>query len=267
MTTDGYCHCGLSRYLPVEQVRLAMEHADVERAVLVQHLGEYDNSYLAAATTAEPGRFAAVALVDHTQPTWPDALTEIASSGCFRGIRITARALSENYDFCIRVAALSMVMILDMSDGFDGDAAVVRGLVSDCLPCPIVVSHLGYPRVDAGRVSAGRDLLTLSDEPTVFVLLSGASMFCPFPYSALGGLINDVIAAFGAERVMWGSNFPECGDAAAYRRDLDALTHLVEPTSPQLIEQITGSTAESLWFGPRNDIVAQVGPVQACDQR
>jgi L-fuconolactonase len=267
MTTDGYCHCGLSRYLPVEQVRLAMEHADVERAVLVQHLGEFDNGYLAAVTAAEPGRFAAVALVDHTQPAWPGALAEIASSGYFRGIRITARALSENYEFCLRAGALSLVMILDMPDGFDGNAGVVRRLAGDCLPCPIVVSHLGYPWVDAGHLGRGRDLLTLSDESSVFVLLSGASMFCPFPYSALGGLINDVIAAFGAERVLWGSNFPECGDAAAYRRDLEALARLVQPASSQVIEQITGRTAESLWFGPKNDTGARAGTGRACDQR
>ena len=112
-----------------------------------------------------------------------------------RGIRITARALSDNYEFCQRAAALST-----------------------------------------------------------------------FPSSPLGRLINDVISAFGPQRVMWGSNFPVCGDAAAYRRDLDALARLVEPASSQVIEQITGSTAKSLWFGPKNDTVARAEAGGASDQ-
>ena len=75
MTVDGYSHCGVSKYRPVEDVLAVMRGAGVERAVLCQHLGEYDNSYLAGVVSRHPQTFAAVCLVD---PTGADASTELA---------------------------------------------------------------------------------------------------------------------------------------------------------------------------------------------
>ena len=43
---DAYVHCGQSKYEPVESVLATMSVANVDRAVLIQHLEEYDNSYL-----------------------------------------------------------------------------------------------------------------------------------------------------------------------------------------------------------------------------
>ena len=39
---DAYSHCGISKYRPVENVQDIMRRNGVARAVLVQHLGEYD---------------------------------------------------------------------------------------------------------------------------------------------------------------------------------------------------------------------------------
>jgi hypothetical protein len=55
---DGYAHCGISRYQPVEIVLDTMAQAGVDRAVLCQHLGEYDNSYLAEVVGSRPQQFA-----------------------------------------------------------------------------------------------------------------------------------------------------------------------------------------------------------------
>ena len=42
--------------------------AGVDRAVLCQHLGEYDNSYLAQVVGSRPEQFAAVLLVNPAEP-------------------------------------------------------------------------------------------------------------------------------------------------------------------------------------------------------
>ena len=57
---DSYLHCGLSKYLPVEDVEATMDAAGVSRAVMVQHLGEYDNGYIAGLVEARPDRFAEI---------------------------------------------------------------------------------------------------------------------------------------------------------------------------------------------------------------
>ena len=60
---DGYSHCGLSKYLPVEDVLAVMRGVGVDRAVLCQYLGEYDDRYLAEVVSKNPTTFAAVCLV------------------------------------------------------------------------------------------------------------------------------------------------------------------------------------------------------------
>jgi hypothetical protein len=69
MTIDGYCHCGISKHQPVDVVLRVMNKHAVDRAVLCQHLGQYDRSYLAEVVKDHPGRFAAVCLIDPTAGT------------------------------------------------------------------------------------------------------------------------------------------------------------------------------------------------------
>ena len=51
---DAYTHCGLRKYHPIEKIRHVMNLADVARAVLVQHLGEFDNSYIGNMVKNDP---------------------------------------------------------------------------------------------------------------------------------------------------------------------------------------------------------------------
>src|SRR5579863_5832029 len=93
---DAYAHCGLSKYEPIEKVREVMSAAAVSQAVLVQHLGEYDNSYIGSVVASDRQHFAGVLLVDHCLPDASATLGEWHGSGNFQGIRITAQAIEES---------------------------------------------------------------------------------------------------------------------------------------------------------------------------
>ena len=75
-------------------------------------------------------------------------------------------------------------------------------------------------------------------------------MFCVFPYRALADLIERVLSTFGPDRVMWGSNFPVCGDRPAdYRRELDLLLEgRAWGVDPAAATAISETTARRLWF-------------------
>src|SRR5215471_12567202 len=90
---DSYAHCGLSKYEPIEKVREVMIAGGVSRAVLVQHLGEFDNSYIDSVVASDPEHFAGVLLVDHTAPNVASMLAKWVASGNFQGLRLTAEAL------------------------------------------------------------------------------------------------------------------------------------------------------------------------------
>jgi L-fuconolactonase len=246
---DAYCHCGVSKYLPVEDVLAAMDHAAVERTVLVQHIGEHDNSYIAEVSESHPGRFAAVGLVDPTRSDWPDTLVRLNDSGHFAGLRVVTQVVREHPELPATACDLGLRLIVDAQTGLADAIAPVRALAAAHPAARMVFSHLGFPALDGGRLSAGREILELADSPGVHVQLSGLSMVCPYPYAALEDFVREVIAAFAPERVMWGSNFPVCGDAAAFKRDLELVRSGAHGLDAAGVEQILESTAARFWFG------------------
>jgi predicted TIM-barrel fold metal-dependent hydrolase len=72
-------------------------------------------------------------------------------------------------------------------------------------------------------------------------------MFCTYPYAQLRQLVSEVIRRFGADRVMWGSNFPVCGDEDAYIRELQLISTEWASNYDQM-QKILGRTANDLWF-------------------
>ena len=116
MTIDAYAHCGREKYLPVEALEGVMSETGVECAVLCQHLGQFDNSYLASLLRVEPDRFAGVALVDHRVPGWHETLADVPRLG-FRGIRVTSEALRENPGLSQAAAAAGLHQILYAPEG------------------------------------------------------------------------------------------------------------------------------------------------------
>ena len=87
LIVDSHCHAGESWFEPIEMLLRQMDSNDVEKAVLIQHKGAYDNSYLFECAAMSPRRFAVVVLVDMSQPDAPSVLDELASQGA-AGVRI-----------------------------------------------------------------------------------------------------------------------------------------------------------------------------------
>ena len=245
---DGYSHCGISKYLPVEDVLETMQVAGVERAVLCQHLGEYDNSYLESVVAEHPDLFRAVCLVDPAGPEWRRALRGVTVEGRFEGLRVVAATFHDNPALCAEALALRLTLVVWAEHGVADVVAAIRRLHTDHPDGRIVITHLGAPRVENDIVVAGWELLELAAQPGVFVTLSGQSMFCEYPYGELDEFVVRVIDAFGPDRVMWGSNYPVCGNSEAYRRDLAPLTSGSWGLGPDEVGQIAGETAARLWF-------------------
>ena len=246
---DAYAHCGVSKYLPVEQVRSVMDGAGIERAVLCQHLGEYDNTYLESVVRAEPDRFTAVALVDGTAGGWRLELEAVADTGAFRGLRIVDDMLTENPALAEEAASLGLAIVVYAPEGIARAVAPIRRLLAARPSALVEITHLGNPRIEAGEPVGGFELLELAGEPGVVVTLSGLSMFCEYPHSQLDELIAATIAAFGADRLLWGSNFPVGGDGqVSYDRDVDLILTGRWDLDAPAVELVTEDNARRIWF-------------------
>lgn len=245
---DGYSHCGLSKYRPVEDVLAVMRTAGVDRAVLCQHLGEYDNEYLAQVVATYPATFAAICLVDPASPSAAADLEKWHATGRFRGVRLLAQWLSDYQPLWARAVDLGLTLVLYAPQGVAVAAPVIARFLAAHPTARLVVTHLGNPQLREGRL-VDAELLRLSAVPGVFVQLSGLSQFCEYPHTELRDFIRAMIREFGAPRIYWGSNYPVCGDEAAYRRDLHQVTSGEWDLTPEQIEWITSRTAEEVWFG------------------
>lgn len=246
---DGYTHCGLSKYRPIADVLAVMRSTGVDRAVLCQHLGEYDNAYLAEVVASHPATFAAVCLVDPTSPSAAADLQKWHSSGRFRGVRLLAQWLSDYETLWTRAVELDLTLVLYAPQGMKDAAPAIARFAEAHPSSPVVITHLGNPQLSNGRL-VDSELLRLAAHKQVYVQLSGLSQFCEYPHLELRDFIREVIQEFGASRIYWGSNYPVCGDAAAYRRDLLLVTSGEWNLTPEQIHWITSRTAEQLWFSP-----------------
>jgi L-fuconolactonase len=246
---DAYAHCGLSKYEPIEKVRAVMAAGGVSRAVLVQHLGEFDNSYIGSVVASDPEHFTGVLLLDHQAEHVFDSLGRWVASGHFRGLRLTADGLLANPDLFARACDLGLAIVLYTPQGI---RPVLPQLREQLKPAPfsrLVITHLGNPILSGSQLDdASYDLFELARFANVYLQISGMTMFCPHPHELLYPLIEQAVAAFGANRLLWGSNFPVVGSQDDYLADLRLLLDGKLPVPREAIAAIAGENARRLWF-------------------
>jgi L-fuconolactonase len=111
--------------------------------------------------------------------------------------------------------------------------------VLDVLPgLTVVLNHLGYwpstltadvhgrPRFDAAYSTDGLELVTrLARHPRVFVLFAGLYAFAraPWPYEDLRQVTTAILEAYGAERLLLGSDSPWIREEPGYAKTLATL--------------------------------------------
>jgi L-fuconolactonase len=249
-TTDAYAHCGLSKYEPIESLCAVLAAACVQRAVLVQHLGEFDNRYIADIARHDPHRFAAVGMIDPARADLHDSLHELSENlGC-RGVRLTANMVSVNPGLLDLATRVGLHVMLWAPDGLTAYSGALEAALERAPETRLVISHLGTPREEESPTfTIFESLKQLSRYPHVYVLVSGMKMSCPFPHEPLYPLIEQVIELFGPRRLMWGSNFPVVGGLVDYRADLGLLLEGKLPIGREDIQAVAGGNARRLWFG------------------
>jgi len=250
MIIDAYTHCGLEKFRPLPEVREMMAVAGVARAVLAQHLGQYDNTYIDECVRSEPTALTGVAMIDATAASAGRALDEVLACDSFGGLRMTASMLAEAPAIASTALGAGLHLVLYCPDGIDAIRGVLSALASG--PGRIVITHLGSPVVADGRLVRGQEILELAADDRLMVTLSGAGMACEPPHLPIRPLVQEIVAAFGPERVMWASNFPVVGDAQAVRHDLNLLLGNAWGLPAESIDLIAGETAERTWFSGRS---------------
>ena len=227
--------------------------------MLVQAFGAYtyDNSYAIDSAAASPDRFVSIAIVDAEDPASPATVSALAHETGFTGVRL----------FSIGALEHPQPTWLDHPITFElwevcADArpprAWSRAFPSTCRGSsasspqfpdqPVVLDHCGF--VDARRrpaVPAGRRAVPprRAHQPApqghVAPARSGRRA-----RRRLSEIVDHLVAEFGAERLVWGSDYPQTHD-----RPYPDLVALGREACRNLSERdrglVLGGTALELW--------------------
>ncbi|TAL05024.1 MAG: amidohydrolase [Verrucomicrobia bacterium] len=110
-----------------------------------------------------------------------------------------------------------------------------------------IVDHLAKPRVKAGVLSPWREnLRELARRPNVWCKLSGAvteADYHAWTEESLQPYLETALEIFGADRLMFGSDWPVCLVACEYRRWVDLVGRFIARLSPDEQEKFWHTNA------------------------
>jgi L-fuconolactonase len=207
------------RPTPYEKMIEAMDLAGVAKSAIVQASTAYghDNSYVAEAIAAYPKRFTGVFSIDMLAADNVDKMRHWLARG-FSGMRLFTTGSTmpgqatwfddpRTFPAWQHAGEVGIPVCMQMTpQGFPQ----LRGLLERFPKVKIILDHLARPQlVDGPPFTADRDFFALARYPNVYLKLtplnvSPANWGRATPETFFGALI----AAYGADRIAWGSNFP-----------------------------------------------------------
>jgi L-fuconolactonase len=240
---------------PVETLIELMKANNVARTVLIQIIHyRWDNSYLASVLKRYPKLFQGVCRVNPEDPAAPDHLSQHTQEG-FRGVRLSPAATAEG-DWIHgplmpalwrRCAELKVPMTIL--------APVTRlpELVPHIEANPhldVVIDHMADSPL--GHPEKLKMLLDLARFPKVFVKISDlwALSSQPYPFLDAQEQVKQLRDAFGADRLMWDTNWPVSLRQLPYARIVELYRDHMTFFTAQEREEVLYKTVQRVWpFG------------------
>lgn len=251
---------------PVEDLLETLDHNDVDGAVLVA-LSPHDD-YLAECLAAYPERLRGIGVLDPDRSGDADDARRRFSQVGLGGLRVF-RLGDPATSSPLGLDAWPVLEVLSQVDGVlwlyaSGEELELLPPVLERLPeLKVVLNHLGWPLPEEFQVDElGRPSIPgLVPPPTldtvrrlarydrVNVMFSGEYAFSDeaFPFSDLTGVVTAIYEAYGAERMMWASDYPWIREAPGYEAQLALVDHYLPRLTAGERQAIMGGTAASLF--------------------
>lgn len=249
---------------PVEHMLSVMDESGVEKAVMMSNpFYGYHNAYLASCVRQYPERLRGVALVDVRQGrAAADELEKIYQEGILFGMKVESVSSFQGDD-TMSLGGPRMQAIFECCDAYgqpffihpftDRDYTDIVELSERYKRVRFVVCHLG---ADASfqkrkRAEAFEGFLQLCRRrDNVFFDISTVPEYFPeaYPFPAAQKVIEYAAARVGAERMMWGTDYPGMAKMADYRRLGTYFLDGCPAISASDKDKIAGQNAEKLFW-------------------
>lgn len=230
---------------------LLQEHA-IARTVLVQSLPtEADTHFMLGLADRHPRIGAVVGWTDLKAPDAPARIAALARHPKLRGLRPMLQGLDDSDWIADPALAPAVHAMLAHELSFDAlvKPAHLDGLLRFCRrfsALPVVIDHGAKPPIaDQRRSPWYDDLARLAELPNVHCKLSGLVTEArpEWPADQITPYVADLLALFGPERLMWGSDWPVLNLASSYGRWLAQSHALLAGLAPAARAAVFGLNA------------------------
>ena len=230
-----------------------MKANGVERTVLVQYIGyRWDNSYVRDSARKYPQYFCYVGRVNPEDPAAPDHLSRQVGQEGMRGVRLSPAGDNRGdwirgplmpplWKRCesLRVPMQILAPITRMPD--------IAALAENHPGLTVVIDHMADCPVD--RPAELEKLLALARLPRVYVKISHTWSISkqPYPWRDAWDQVKRLHAAFGPQRLMWGTDWPVCLSRTTYDKTLQVVRDEMDFLDAEDKSWILSKTVEKVW--------------------
>lgn len=232
MIVDSHCHTSDRWYEPVEVLIGQMDRIGIDAAVLTQYSGQFDNSYQTHCSRRYPGRLVSVVVVDTRSEDAPDHLSDLVADGAV-GVRLkpTVRSTGPHPLAIWRRAAELGITVTSLGSENDFLDPAFEAIIQEFPDLQITIEHLGTRGKTGLSYSpeAAERVFGLSRHANVNLKFHGLAEFSPRtadrtspePFiTPLRPHLAMALEAFGADRLLWGSDFPPVSAREGYAGSL-----------------------------------------------
>jgi predicted TIM-barrel fold metal-dependent hydrolase len=237
----------------VEMLLDLMHANNVARTVLIQVIHyKWDNSYLASVLKRFPGQFHGVCRVNPEDPAAPDQLSHLTEVQGFRGVRlspaagpagdwITGPLMPPLWRRCAQLK-VPMTLLIPVTR-----LPQIHALLDANPDLQVVIDHMAdCPLNQPAQLDL---LLALARYPHVFVKISHMWSLSsqPYPYPDAQAQVREIWKAFGANRLMAGTDWPISLPKQSYAQTVALYRDHLDFIPAQDHAQILSRTVQQVW--------------------
>ncbi|WOL11447.1 hypothetical protein Cni_G20209 [Canna indica] len=240
-----------------------MSEAGVDGALIVQPINHmFDHSLVSSVLRRHPSKFVGCCLANPAEDgSGIKQLEDLVLKDGYRAVRFNPylwpsdQKMSNEIGRALfsKAGELGVPVGIMCMKGLSLHISEIEELCENYTSTIVLLDHMGFckPPVTEEEHNTFSSLLKLSRFPQVYVKFSALFRVSRnhYPYEDTRNTLSQVIASYGANRVMWGSDFPFVVKECGYKEAKEAISLIANqiPVSSSDMEWIMGRTLGQLF--------------------
>ena len=260
IAVDSHCHAGESWYEPIESLHYHLDKNQITKAVLIGHMGAYDNNnYLLECKNKFRDRFAVVGVFDWDNFVNRKENIRNLRLDRFDGVRISAKKIIEpEYRSLLEIISQLGLAISCLGEWPEFNVRAFIEIAATNPDLNIVIEHLAGigSNLDYQNEYCQKSA-QFSDYNNIYIKIPGLGEINTKPDilfrksafdNKMEHLLGITLRNFGSERMMWGSDYPPVSSREGYSNSFNDVLNSDVFQNQNDLRNIIGMTAYKLFW-------------------